>query len=76
MLRLRYTSVVEKPLKAGEEDVILRHATVAELPYVAKRIVAMDQEGVAFRTIEPEIRDGRTVLRPIDGAASYRVTAN
>ena len=76
MLRLRYTSVVEKPLKAGEEDVILRHATVAELPYVAKRIVAMDQEGVAFRTVEPEIRDGRTVLRPIDGAASYRVTAN
>ena len=55
---------------------ILRHATVAELPYAAKKIVAMDQEGVAFRTIEPEIRDGRTVLRPINGAASYRVMQN
>ena len=74
LIRLAYPAVVEKPLAAGEEDVILRNATVAELPYAAAKIVAMDEGGVAFREIAPEIRSGRTVLHPVDSAVSFRVT--
>ena len=75
LLRLAYTSVVDKPLADGEEDVLLlRGATVAELPYAATKVVAMDLEGRSFKTLEPEIRNGRTVLRPIDGAASFRIS--
>ena len=75
LLRLKYTSVVDRPLSAGEEDVLLlRGATVAELPYTATKVVAMDLEGRPFKTLEPEVRNGRTVLRPVDGAVSFRIS--
>ena len=75
LLRLAYTSVVGRPLKAGEEDVLLlRGATVAELPYAAKSISAMDLEGDVVKTLEPDVRGGVTRLVPVDGAFSYRVS--
>ena len=74
LLRLFYTSVPGKPLAAGEEDVVLRGgATVAELPYAAKGIAAMDLDGNTVARVKPVVKDGRTVIRPVDGAVSYRV---
>ena len=75
LLRLRYTSVVGRPLADGEEDVLLlRGATVAELPYAAKSISAMDLEGDVVKTLEPDVRGGVTRIVPVDGAVSYRVS--
>ena len=75
LLRLRYTSVVGRPLADGEEDVLLlRGATVAELPYAAKSISAMDFEGNVVKTLAPDVRGGVTRIVPVDGAISYRVS--
>ena len=74
LLRLAYTSVVDKPLADGEEDVLLlRGATVAELPYEASSVCAMDFAGNVVKRMVPEIGGGRTVLRPLDGVVSWRV---
>ena len=74
VVRLAYTAIVGLPLAADEEDVVVRPgATVVELPYEAKKVVAYDLEGAPVAQVRPEIRDGRTVIRPLDGAVSYRV---
>ena len=74
MIRLSYTSVPGKPLASGEEDVLLlRGATVAELPYEAESVSAMDAEGCVFAKVAATVKGGRTEFRPVDGAISYRV---
>ena len=52
---------------------LFRGATVAELPYAARSIQAMDLEGRVIGEVAFEVRGGRTVFRPVDGASSYRV---
>ena len=65
---------VRLPLDDGTEDVVTCGATRIELPYVARRIEALDESGRALRDVPIQTWNGRTVIAPSPDAVSYRVT--
>ena len=65
---------VRLPLANGTEDVVTCGATRIELPYVARRIEALDESGRALRDVPIQTGNGRTVIAPSPDAVSYRVT--
>ena len=60
--------------KNGTEEVFLAKGTVFILPYEAKSVTALDEDGNAFGAVAFRTENGQTRLVPRKGATSYRVT--
>ncbi len=58
---------------AGREEVFLRKGTVFFLPYAAVSVTALDEAGKEIGPAPFAVEAGRTILKPLVGAFSYRV---
>ena len=66
--------LIRLPEKGGTEEVFLRHAKEAVLPYAATKIVLLDEAGAEIGPAAFAVADGQTRLSADPKAFSYRAT--